>query len=81
MDADEVVPVYTPLDQIEAAAIRQALDDHGIWSHLEGEHQSAWTGGGMFGNAGRWRMRLLVRAADVPRAKEIIEGGSWPTAG
>ena len=81
MDADDVVPVHAPVDQIEAAAIRQALDDHGIWSHLEGEHQATWAGGGMFGNAGRWRMRLLVRAADVSRVKEIIENGSWPTAG
>lgn len=81
MDADEVVPVYIPLDHIEAAAIRQALDDEGIWSHLEGEQQASWIGGGFWGNTGRWRMRLLVRSADADRAKEIIETGSWPRAG
>ena len=36
-------------------------------------------GGGPFGNAGRWRMRLLVRASDLDRAKHIIETGDWPT--
>jgi hypothetical protein len=81
MDPDDVVPVYIPVDQIEAAAIRQALKNEGIWSHLEGEQQSSWVGGGFWGNAGRWRMRLLVRAADAVRVKEIIETGSWPTAG
>ena len=81
MDADEVVAVYEPLDQLEASAIQQALEDEGIWSHLEGENQSALAGAGFLGNAGRWRMRLLVRAGDAERVKEIIEGRKWPRSG
>lgn len=77
-DPDAVIPIYWPLDQLEAAAIQQALKDEGIWSHLEGEHQSSWSSSGFFGNAGRWKMRLLARVADAERAKEIIEAGSWP---
>ena len=73
MEANETVPVYRPGDPIEGAAIQQALDDEGIWSHLEGEHQASLLG--------RWSARLLVRVEDRERARQIIERGSWPTAG
>jgi len=81
MDQDELKPVYCPVDQLEASSIQQALTDQGIPSHLEGENQAAWTGGGFIGNTGRWRMRLLVRVRDLEKAREIIENGAWPTSG
>lgn len=80
-DPDEVVAVYWPLDHLEADAIRQALAAEGIWSHLEGEMQASWESSGAFGNAGRWRMRLVVRAANADRARQLIGAGSWPRFG
>ena len=79
MDATELVPVYWPADYLQADAIRQTLQAQGIPCHLEGENQASWAGSGLFGNTGRWRMRLLVRAVDLDRAKQIIEDGDWPT--
>ena len=79
MDSNELVPLYWPADYLQGDAIRQALQGESIPCHLEGENQASWAGGGPFGNTGRWRMRLLVRASDLERARKIIEEGKWPT--
>jgi len=81
MHDDDLLPVYYPYDSIEASAIKQQLEDEGIPCHIEGENQASWVGGGFMGNAGRWRMRLLVRAGDAERAREIVAAGRWPTSG
>jgi hypothetical protein len=81
MDPQELVPVYYPADGIQAHAIKQALDAAQIACHIEGENQASWVGGGFMANAGRWRMRLLVRAMDAERARRMIEDGIWPSAG
>jgi hypothetical protein len=81
MYADEFVPVYCPYDTIEAYLIKQALEDEGIYTHLEGELQASLAGGGFMSNAGRWRMRLLVRADDAERARAVITARKWPTSG
>jgi hypothetical protein len=78
MDADSLIDVYWPIDFLEADAIRQALNSQGIFVHLDGENQSGQAGGGICGNAGRGRMRLLVKACDADRVMEIINHGSWP---
>lgn len=79
MGSDDLVPLYWPEDYLQADMIRQTLQAKGIPCHLEGENQASWAGGGPLGNTGRWRMRLLVRAANLDRAKQLIEEGQWPT--
>ncbi len=79
MDSDSLVPVYWPEDYLQGDAMRQTLQAEGIPCLLEGENQASWAGSGPFGNAGRCRMRLLARAADLDRVKKIIEEGTWPT--
>jgi hypothetical protein len=77
MDPEELVPVYVPADALEAEAIRQALTDAGVACHVDGANVASWAVGGLE-NTGRWRMRLLVRAADAERARRIIDEGHWP---
>lgn len=81
MNADELVPVYYPYDNIEAHAVKQMLEDDRIPCHIEGEHQASWAGGGSIVNASRRSMRILVRTANAERAKTLITAGIWPTAG
>lgn len=78
MTADQLVPVYWPYDFLEADAIRQHLESLGIACHLEGEHHASVIGAGFYGNAGRWRMRLLVRQDDADSVRKIIEEHEWP---
>ena len=75
----DLVEVYVPVDQWEAHAIKQTLEDAGIYCYIDGELTSAWAGGGLLGNAGRWRMRIMVPQAYQARAKEIIDSGDWPS--
>jgi hypothetical protein len=78
-DPQALVPLYWPEDYLQADAIRQALQGESIPCHLDGENQASWVGAGPIGNTGRWRMRLLVRAMDLERARQLIEEGEWPT--
>ena len=78
MSDDELVPAYYPVDFLEADAIRQHLSQLGIFCHLEGEQQGSLAGSGFFGNAGRWRSRLLVRRKDLEQVQQIIEAHDWP---
>ena len=78
MDEDDLTAVYWPADYLEADAIRQALTAKGISCHIDGENLASWGGAGPFGNAGRCRMRVLVRAADAERARAIIKSQDWP---
>jgi hypothetical protein len=75
---DQLVPVYWPYDFLEADAIRQHLQSLGIACHLEGEHQSSIADSGFYGNAGRWRIRLLVRQEVADRVRKVIENHEWP---
>jgi Putative prokaryotic signal transducing protein len=77
-DPDELVPVFLPEDFLQADAIRQELLSRDIFCHLEGENLAGLSGAGPFGNTGRWRMRLLVKARDFETAKAIIAQGQWP---
>ncbi len=79
MDPQELVPIFWPEDYLQADAIRQTLVAENIPCLLEGENLASWAGGGFIGNAGRWRMRLMVRSADADRARQIIEQHDWPT--
>ncbi len=78
MDPDSLVPIYWPADHLEADAIRQALEAEDIPCHIDGENLAGLASSGFFGSAGRWRMRLLVRARDADEARSIIESGDWP---
>jgi len=78
MDKDEMVPIYWPVDYLEADSIKQALEQKAISCFIEGENIVSCSGCGPFGNVGRWRMRLFVKCKDAERAKDIIEAQEWP---
>lgn len=78
MTDDKLVAVYRPYDFLEADAIRQHLTELKIFCHLEGEQQASTGGGGLFGSAAWWGMRLLVKSDDVERVRKIIEEHEWP---
>ncbi|MCO6436897.1 MAG: DUF2007 domain-containing protein [Phycisphaerae bacterium] len=73
MPSAVLVAVYQPYDFLEGDAIRQALTDAGIFCYLEGESHA-----GRLYNTTRIKMRVLVRATDAQRAREIIDQGRWP---
>jgi len=76
MDPDSLVPIYWPVDHVEADAIRQALEGKDIPCHIDGENLAGLASNGFFGSAGR--MRLLVRLRDADEARTIVESGDWP---
>ena len=65
MAADELVALCTYRDETHAEIARNALENEGIWSAIEGEHQG--------GLPGVMNARLMVRAADAERARRFIE--------
>jgi hypothetical protein len=64
-DANEVDVVYTTNDVYEAEIIRNQLQDAGIKCELDGASQGGFTE--------IVETKLLVRAADAVRARELIE--------
>ena len=64
MDPNELVTAYTVTDAGQADVIKVALENEGIPCELGGDGQAGFTG--------LWAIDLMVRAADVDRAKKII---------
>jgi hypothetical protein len=64
-DANEVEVVYTTNDSYEAEIIRNQLHDAGIKCELDGASQGGFTE--------IVETKLLVRAGDVDRARQLIE--------
>jgi hypothetical protein len=60
----DLVEVYSTYQQSDIAFIKSVLDGEGITYYFEGESPN------LFGMA---YARLLVKADDVPRAKEILK--------
>jgi len=65
VDANEVEVVYTTNDIYEAEIIRNQLHDVGIKCELDGASQGGFTE--------IVETKLLVRAGDVDRARQLIE--------
>jgi len=76
MSSDELMPIYWPADLLQANAIRQTLQAEGIPCHVDGENFAGCYGAAF--SSAISPMRLLVRASDMDRAKQIIDGGDWP---
>jgi hypothetical protein len=64
-DPNEVEVVYTTNDVFEAEMVRNRLNDAGIKCELDGNSQGGFTE--------IVETKLLVRAGDVDRARELIE--------
>ena len=64
-DVNEVEVVYTTNDVYEAELIRNQLHDIGIKCELDGESQGGFTE--------IVETKLLVRAGDAGRARQLIE--------
>ena len=64
MDPQELVPVYTTNDPTLASILVNALKDDGIAATAEGSNQA--------GLAGIIDIRILVKAWDADRAREVI---------
>lgn len=65
VDANEVEVVYTTNDIYEAEIIRNQLLDDGIKCELDGASQGGFTE--------IVETKLLVRAGDVNRARQLVE--------
>jgi len=64
VDAREPVRVYTTTNPAEAEVLKAVLEGEGILCEVEGESQAGLTG--ILG------MKLLVRAQDEGRAREVL---------
>ncbi len=62
----DLVEVYSTYQQSDIAFIKSVLDGEDIAYYFEGENSNLLLGGGAYA-------RLLVKADDVPRAKEILQ--------
>ena len=65
MQFEELVPVYSVKEAIEAEIIKNALHADGIKAVIENENQA--------GLSGIFDIRILVAGADEPRARRILE--------
>ena len=65
MDAQDLVVVYTIKNAATAEIIKNALEAEGIPCGLDNESQAGLTG--------IFDIKVLVRAADEERARELIE--------
>ncbi len=65
MNTNEPVAVYTTQDLYEAEIVKNALQNEGIMCEIDGTNQG--------GFVELFDVRLVVRAADADRAREIIE--------
>ena len=66
LDKQELVPIYTAQDSVQAEILKNALESEGIPAAIEGEHQG--------GFSGVLLIRLFVREEDAARAREFLEG-------
>jgi hypothetical protein len=64
VDANEPVVVHTTNNLAEAEILRNALEAEGIKCELDGENQGSF--------AGILSVRILVRARDEERARQLI---------
>jgi hypothetical protein len=64
VDANEPVVVYTTSNLAEAELLKNVLEGEGIKCELDGENQGSFAG--IFG------VRLLVRAWDEERARQVL---------
>jgi hypothetical protein len=62
----DLVEVYSTYQQSDIAFIKSVLDGEDITYYFEGENSNLLLGGGAYA-------RLLIKAEDVPRAKEILQ--------
>ena len=62
--SDDLVTIYTSMDEIQAELIKSVLEGEGIQSFLENENQALI--------AGCIPVKVQVRTSDVQRAKEFI---------
>jgi hypothetical protein len=76
-DPDRPVSVFDPADFLQADAIRQALNDEGIFVLIENE--SLFRTQSAFGNHPIYALQIIVRQRDADRAREIINSRDWPT--
>lgn len=65
MDPNELAKVYSVTDRGQAEIIKMALEGEGIPCELGGEGQAGLTG--------ILAIDLMVRAADVDRARKVIQ--------
>lgn len=65
LDRQELVPVYTANDSVQAEILKNALEAEGIPCSIEGEHQG--------GFSGVLLVRLFVREPDAERARAFLE--------
>jgi hypothetical protein len=65
MDFDELVPVYSVKEAVEAEIVKNALHAEGIRASIENENQAGLTG--------IFDIRILVPAVDHDRARRILE--------
>ena len=68
LDRQELVPVHTAQDSVEAEILKNALEAEGIPCSIEGEHQGGFSGVPSIG----W-IRLFVRERDAERARAFLE--------
>ncbi len=68
MDLNEPVPVYSTADLADAEVVRVYLEGQGIKASIEGENQGSFVG--------VLPSRVLVRAGDADRAREVLRSHS-----
>ena len=66
MEAQEPVTVYTVKNPAEAQMVRNALQAEGIAAEISGDDQA--------GLAGVLTIDILVKAIDLDRARQVIDG-------
>ena len=64
LDRQELVPIYTAQDSVQAEILKNALEAEGIPAAVEGEHQG--------GFSGVLLLRLFVREPDAERARAFL---------
>ena len=70
-----MINLLQPENDVEAAAIKQLLEDHGITVKVVSYHDTAYDG--LFQSQYGWGV-IKVSEADVPAAKQLIQ--EWKDA-
>ena len=65
LDRQELVPIYTAQDSVQAEILKNALEAEGIPAAIEGEHQAGLTGVLL--------IRLFVHEQNAARARAFLE--------